>query len=127
MLNKGAEEVARKRADLSRFMVHLTRDNEAEFGKDGRSARRTFVAIWNSKKIRARKVHCLHQKRIQQQPAEFRKKFSVACFTETPLAEISKLLDIPGRQVNLEAYGFVFKKEFLIRKGAQPVQYINRY
>jgi hypothetical protein len=127
MLNKGAEEVARKRVDLSRFLIHLTRDNKAEFGKDGRSARGTFAAIWNSKKIRARKAHCLHQKRIRQQAAEFRKKFSVACFTETPLGEISKLLDIPGRQVNLEPYGFVFKKEFLLRKGAQPVQYINRY
>lgn len=127
MLNGKAELVTRKRADLSRYFVHLTRDNKADFGKDGKSARGTFAAIWNSQKIRARKVHCLHQRKIRQQPAEFRKKFSVACFTETPLAEIGKLFDIPGRQVNLEPYGFVFRKEYVVRKGAQPVQYINRY
>src|SRR5262249_50518244 len=106
---------------------HLTRDNKADFGKDGRSARGTFIAIWNSLKIRARKAHCLHRRRIREQAVEFRRKFSVACFTQTPLAEIGKLLDIPNRQVNLEPYGFVFPKEFLICKGAQQVQYVSRY
>jgi hypothetical protein len=37
------------------------------------------------------------------------------------------LIDVPDRQVNLEPYGFVFPMEFVIAKGAQPVQYISRY
>ena len=68
----GAEQVMRKRNDLSRYMVHLTRDNKADFGKDGRSARGTFIAIWNSLKIRARKAHCLHRRRIKEQNVEYR-------------------------------------------------------
>jgi hypothetical protein len=127
MLNKGAVEVAGRRGDLSRFLVHLTRNNKADFGADGRSARGSFIAIWNSRKIRARKVHCLHQKRMREQPVGFRRKFSVCCFSETPLSQVSELLDIPDRQVNLAPYGFVFPREFLVRKGAQQVHYINRY
>jgi hypothetical protein len=34
---------------------------------------------------------------------------------------------IPGRRISLEPWGFVFQREFLIEKNAQPVTYINSY
>jgi hypothetical protein len=127
MLNKFATMALRNRHDISRFMVHMTRDNRFDFGDKGKSARASFISIWNDLKIRARRAHCLHREKLKKQPIEFRRKFSTACFTETPLTEIRNLLGIPYRQTKLEPYGFVFTKECLIRKGAQHVQYVNRY
>jgi hypothetical protein len=52
----------------------------------------------------------------------------VACFTETPLHQIRHLAKpIQGRSCNLEPYGFVFRKDLLLRRGAQPATYINGY
>jgi hypothetical protein len=34
---------------------------------------------------------------------------------------------MPGRQIQLEPYGFVFSREFLMEKPAQPVFYVNSY
>jgi hypothetical protein len=50
----------------------------------------------------------------------------VACFTETPLAKIKYLLNI-RRTINLQAYGLVFERDYLLRRGAQPAQYFSEY
>lgn len=48
--------------------------------------------------------------------------------TETPLDQIQHLTKwIEGRAHNLEPYGFVFRKDLLLKKGAQPAIYINGY
>jgi hypothetical protein len=76
--------------------------------------------------VNAIKPHCLHLPMLKFQPKSIREKFKVACFTETPLTEVKNLLNIP-RKINLEAYGLVFERDFLLRKGAQPAQYFSEY
>lgn len=61
-------------------------------------------------------------------PAPLRSQFNVACFTEVPLTQLHLLVgDIPGRQIKLEPYGLVFRKEFIVASGGQPAIYINSY
>lgn len=113
------------RGDISRFVVHLTRDDRKDFPEGGARAAENFSSIIKDRKIRAHIPHCLHADRI---PAEHRKRFSVCCFTETPLSELHLLTrHIPGRRVQLSAHGLVFSREFLVTNGAQPALYINSY
>ena len=112
------------RNDLSRFVIHLTRDDTRDF-EDGASAADNFSAIVNDRKILALRPHCLHANRI---PEKHRRRFSVCCFTEVPLSELHLLTKrIPGRRIQLSEYGLVFSREFLVSKGAQPALYINSY
>jgi hypothetical protein len=67
----------------------------------------------------------LHGKRI---PERLREKCLVCCFTEVPLPQIHLLVrKIPRRQIQLEPYGLVFSREFILAQGAQPAIYINSY
>ena len=91
-----------------------------------RDASHNFEEILDDRKILAIKPHCLHAPRLKSQPERIREKFKVACFTETPLAEVKHLLNI-RRRINLEAYGFVFERDYLLQKGAQPAQYFSEY
>lgn len=127
-MNSGAERVMRKRDDISRFMVHLTRDDVREWPVgEGGDASRNFQKIMEEKTIRAIKPHCLHGDRVRKLPSKLRRKFRVTCFTETPLNQIKHLIDVTGRQIDLEAYGFVFERDFLYQLDAQPAIYINDY
>lgn len=113
------------RGDISRFVVHLTRDDRKDFPRGGATAADNFSSIIHDRRIRAYRPHCLHKDRI---PKDHRKRFSVCCFTETPLSELHLLARyIPGRRVRLSEYGLVFSREFLISNGAQPALYINSY
>lgn len=121
----GRREVTLPREDVSRFVVHLTRDDTGEWDGAGQEARLNFLDIYRQRKILALKAHCLHAKKMTPKQ---RKKCRVACFTEMPLTAIQHVArPIPGRQIQLEPYGFVFKREFIIEKGAQQVQYVNSY
>src|SRR5947209_5814229 len=111
------------RLDFSRFFVHLTRDDRGT-DKNGGTAESNFLRILEERQILNVRPHCLHGAKIPDEQCEL---FKVACFTETPLTEIKHLVGIPKRQVNLEPYGFVFLREFLIRKGAQQATYVNNY
>ena len=112
------------RGDMSRFVVHLTRDDSADF-KNGASAAENFSSIVHERRIRAYRPHCLNKDKI---PKDRRKRFAVCCFTETPLSELHLLVrHIPGRRIRLREFGVVFSREFLITKGAQPALYINSY
>ena len=121
----GARERAIEgRTDLSRFVIHLTRDDTEDFD-EGQSARENFKGIVSDRKVVAFRPHCLHAKRI---PKAVRQQYSVCCFTEVPLTELHLLTrPIQGRDVRLSDYGFVFSREFLVSKGAQPAIYINSY
>ena len=120
----GRPEVTESREDISRFMVHLTRDDSNEWD-EGQSAKRNFLAIYNDRKILALKAHCLHAKKVQ---GFLQAKFNVACFSEMPLAAIKHVTQpIAGRQIQLEPFGFVFKRDFIISKGGQQVTYVNSY
>src|SRR5258708_7347548 len=100
--------VTELREDVSRFVVHLTRDDRKDFTGGGK-AKANFLAILNEKKILAARPHCLHHAKVKDTPQE--KSFNVACFTEVPLNQIQFLVGpIAGRRIELESYGFVFTK-----------------
>ena len=112
------------RGDLSRFVIHLTRDDTKDFD-DGASAVENFNTIIKESKILPFRPHCLNSDQI---PKKHRNKFFVCCFTEIPLSELHLLTrHIKGRQIQLSEYGIVFSREFLISKKAQPAIYINSY
>jgi hypothetical protein len=115
-------ETHRNREDLSRFLVHLTRDY------DGEPARSNLISILKDKTIFARNAHCLVMHKIEKMGFSnlLKNKFNTVCFTETPLTQIRQLVsEIEGRKIQLKPYGLVFWKENLFNKGASPAQYIN--
>lgn len=116
------------REDVSRFIVHLTRNDRADWAKGGGTARDNFLAILKSQSIWALRPHCVYNRKLDVIDEKIKKKFNVACFTEIPLNQLHLLArDIPGRSVKLEPYGFCFTKEFIVRSGGQPAIYINSY
>lgn len=111
-----------KRDDISRFLVHLTRDY------DDSKARENLLGILSDKKIEARNAHCLvmHKLATAGLSSVLRKKFRSVCFTEAPLSQIDKLTSpLPKRQIRLKPYGLVFWKEELMDSGASPALYVN--
>lgn len=128
-MNRRAEIAVEKRADVSMFMVHLTRDDRTHTAPNvtGMTVEENFASIFEQKRIAAFGIHCLHGDRLKRLPEKKQRQFRVACFTETPLDQIRGLLDVGPRQIDLEPYGFVFKREFLYAMGAQPAHYLNNY
>jgi hypothetical protein len=122
----GRHQVTEQRDDISRFMVHLTRDDSGDWeGGGGGTARQNFLDIFRERTILAPKAHCLHARKMT--PSQ-EKKCRVACFSEMPLSAIKHVAKpISGRRIELEPYGFVFKREFIIEKGGQEVTYVNSY
>ncbi|MFG1270943.1 hypothetical protein [Xanthobacter flavus] len=115
------------RKDISRFIVHLTRDDTNDFS-NGANARRNLIKIIAKKTVYAYKPHCLFNKKLMTVDKTIAEKFKVACFTETPLDQIHLLTrEIPGRNVVLSPYGIVFNRSFMVKSGAQPAIYINCY
>ena len=128
MLNYRAAEAARGRKDLSRFLVHLTRDDRESFPTGGKTAEENFKAIINEKAIRAFRPHCLFNKAIEKLPEQVQKDFHVSCYTEVPLQLIHRLVGkIPGRQFCFEPYGLVFTRQFILENDGEPVVYVNGY
>lgn len=118
------------REDVSKFVVHLTRDDRSDFGEDvGGTASQNLVNILRKRVIYATGPHCLHAPRLpENMPKRARKAFDVACFTEVPLSQIHLLTQrIEGVAYQREPYGIVFDKQALIRAGAQPAVYVNSY
>ena len=116
------------REDISRFIVHLTRDDSDDFSEGGATARSNFLSITKSRRIIAYRPHCLHSRRLSEVPENLRDRLSVACFTEVPLNQLHLLCrQIPGRRIELSPYGFVFKKDFFATAGGQPAVYVNSY
>lgn len=122
-----AEKPVSNRDDLSRFVIHLTRDDKNTFS-NGASARDNLIAILKTRRILASRPHSIYNKKINSLEKEKRDLFNVACFTEAPLTQLHLLVgQIPGRNIKLAPYGLVFRKEFIISKGGQPAVYINSY
>jgi len=110
------------REDLSRFLVHLTRDSGET------DARGNLITILRDKTIEARNGHCLflHEFGRLGFTKVLTECFNTVCFTETPLTQIHRLTGkIRGRRVELKGYGLVFAKDWLIEKGACPAVYLN--
>jgi hypothetical protein len=123
-MNRRAELAMQPRVDMSQCMVHLTRDDKDDWDEGGGTARDNFESILTSRSILAVRPHCLHGPRLALKA--HREKFKVSCFTETPLDQLKHLLNI-RRQIDLEAYGFVFERDFMLQNGAQQALYINEY
>jgi len=115
-------KIARNREDISRFLVHLTRDYEDNPSKNN------LINILREKTIFARNAHCLVMHKIKQMGFSnvLKKKFNTVCFTETPLTQIKQLVsEIEGRKIRLKPYGLIFWKDDLFEKGSSPAVYIN--
>jgi hypothetical protein len=114
------------REDVSRFVIHLTRNDKQDFSNGG-SARNNFLKILVQRHIRAFSPHCLFNKKLEQNE-KLSEAFRVACFTEVPLNQLHLLTrEITGRRIKFEPYGFCFAKDFLIQEGGQPAIYVNSY
>lgn len=119
-------ELREGREDLSPYLIHLTRDDSRDPG--GQPARENFLQILTSETISALRPHCMHTRSIKRLENKYQRKLNVCCFTECPLTQVHRLIGYrPGRRVHLEAYGFVFDRELLIERGAQPVVPVNSY
>lgn len=127
MLTRALDGAVSGREDLSRYLVHLTRDTVGEFGMQT-DARTNFDSILTSRVILARKPHCMFNRKLASLPQEGHDLLKVVCFTEVPLSYLHKLTGaIAGRSTHLSSYGFVFKRRHLMSQGAQPVVYVNNY
>ena len=84
-----------KREDLSRFLIHLTRDLKYS------SARDNLIGILKDKKIEARNAHCLVMHKLEQKGFSIvlRRKFRTVCFTEAPLSQVSQLTHQIPKQI----------------------------
>ncbi|MCD6401292.1 MAG: hypothetical protein J7L73_05115 [Anaerolineales bacterium] len=111
-----------KRSDLSRYLVHLTRDYNSKSACDN------LINILKTKRIEARNYHCLFSPKIRTMTisGKLKSSFKTVCFTETPLNQIKNLVsDIPKRNIKLQPYGIVFWRDQLLDKGANPAIYLN--
>lgn len=125
-------EAISDREDVSRFIVHLTRNDRQDFPKSGGSPRRNLLGILEQQTIFALRPHCFFNEQLKKLNNRVRKKimrkFSTVCLTEVPLNQIHLLSrKIPGRQIELRPYGLVFNRDFIIAAGGQPAFYINGY
>lgn len=112
----------KKRDDLSKFLIHLTRDYSDSSATDN------LVNILKQKKIKAKNPYCLFIHKLNQMDFSkvLKKKFNTVCLTETPLTQINMLsANIPNRKIKLKPYGLIFWKDDLLEKGANPAIYIN--
>lgn len=111
------------RGDVSRFLVHLTRD----YG--GAPARRNLLSMLLKKRIEARNPHCLFVHQIKSElglTSTLQKQFNSVCLTEAPLDQIQHLSkEIPSRKIHLRPYGLVFWRDDLLERGANPALYIS--
>jgi hypothetical protein len=113
------------RDDLSPFLVHLTRPRAGVPARDFlQEIIETGILIPGSSLVSDARFG---MRTYGMAEIEKRTFFSALCLTETPLNEIHCLLELQGRQINLEPYGLVFLKDALRRKGVSPVVYLNNY
>ncbi len=110
------------RDDLSRFLVHLTRNS------GGASAEENLRTMLEQGVIEARNAHCLFHRKFDQLgfSDKLKKKFRTVCLTEVPFSQLRHLAaEIRGRRIKLKPYGLVFLKSQLLERGASPALYIN--
>ncbi len=118
------QDILHFRKDLPPFLVHLTKDKDKE-----KKAKDNLIGILDDKKLkqsgeRISSIGFLTDSSTIN-PSEKKEFLSAICVTETPLESIHCLIDIQGRQVNLEPYGVVFLKERLKEKNFHPALYFN--
>ena len=112
----------RYRSDISKFLVHLTRNTRNVSAEDN------LINMLQSKTIEARNHHCLFSPKINAMgfTQKLRNAFKTVCFTEAPLNQIYKLAaeDFP-RRIKLQPHGLVFWRDEMLNSGANPAIYLN--
>jgi hypothetical protein len=113
------ESLLQRRSDLSTFLVHLTRDQEVQTGRD------RLLAIVENLRIEARNPFGM-AKDHEGELAEFGLSAKTVCFTETPLEQSWMMIsNIEGRSIRLSEYGLVFTKTIARKKGCNPIWYLD--
>ncbi len=118
-------DLLHRRADLSTFVVHLTKDDAKS------TAGEKLERIIRKSRLRAGSAMGWAQDRriSKNQPVTNvgGESQEVVSFSETPLEHIYSLFaDIEGRRVNLQGYGVAFTKMVARERGANPVWYVDR-
>ena len=116
------------RNDITAFLTHLTRK------KNGNSAEDNLKSIINSKtivqsgekiSIAQYGINTLSPRMLDK---DIKRYFGAISFTETPINELHTLLEIEGRDNDLQPYGLVLVKEKLQKEhNVSPVFYINNH
>ncbi len=113
------QDLLSRRADLSTFVIHLTRDGE-------HPARNNLVSIAADRRLEARTPMgwSINNK---ASPCPDPDSQRVVCFSETPLEHVYSLFaDIEDRSVHLKPYGLAFTKKRARDLGVNPVWYVDR-
>jgi hypothetical protein len=110
-------ELLSRRADLSAFLVHFTRD------LDTGTAKRNLERILRKHTLEARNPFGPAREMRSRKDKESQKCVS---FTEVPLMYVHNLTGtIPKRRISLSPYGLAFTKMMARGKGANPVWYVD--
>lgn len=110
-------EVLNRRADLSTFLVHLTK---------GDDPKASLMSILERNRVEARTAMGCATQEAEKLGAAAVDTQKVVCFSETPLEQIHSLFaDIRGRQVKLKPYGLAFTKMVARRSGVNPCWYFG--
>lgn len=112
-------DLIRNRSDLSRFLVHFTREEGSI------SAEERLLNILSDQTLEAKTPHGMAAK---LEPFLVGTELSQrsACFTETPIEHCRMLVhEIKGRAIKLSPYGVIFTKEFAAKRNCNPVWYLN--
>ncbi len=114
-------ELLSRRADLSTFVVHLTKDTS-----DGRSAKYNLKRILKKHILEARTPFGPASDQSLSLRKADRSSQNCVSFSETPLEHISCLThSIPGRKIRLSSYGLAFAKMAARQRGVNPVWYVD--
>lgn len=95
--------------DMSDYVVHFARDYEKK------SAYENMLSILGRRIIKARNPFG-----FMRDKAPAPKSQRVACFSEVPLHRLRRLAEVRSE------YGIVFRKDFVIHRGANPIMYAYR-
>lgn len=116
-------DIVRRRADLSTYLVHLTKNTQ------GATARQNLVSILTARSIDARSPMGLAKAKFDQAGIAPPASMNCVCFTEAPLDQIAWLCGrIAGRQNDYEfqPYGVAVTKKYARKVGANPVWYLDQ-
>jgi hypothetical protein len=108
-----------RRADLSTFIVHLTRDDDVH------SAKGRLRLILKHGRIKAKSAFGAAVTRLRSNDENSDSQKCV-CFTETPLEYLHLLVGkIDGRDYDFGPYGIAITKKLARKKGVNPVWYVD--
>lgn len=113
-------KVLSQRTDLSKFLVHLTRDIPGQS-----SAKENLISILKDKHLFAKNFECLFTNKLNNQNDNIKNQFKTTSFTETPLDKLHLLTSIAKRKKEFQPYGLIFNKSLIKTSGGNPVFYLH--